>query len=164
MFFCCRSFRRGSVCRGPSSSCACWRTHHPCRTPASDSSCRWHSESVPRAEPSPAMSFTASGAPAGFSASGSGVAFSGPTAFRPPLSAGLTVAPGVRISTPMEFPPDGAAVGAAPCTLVTADDAPVGALAAGTSWSCKRSCRRGRSGRGGRCSRRSSVWRRVRNG
>src|SRR5258705_11215242 len=56
-----------------------------------------------------AMSLTAFGASAGFSAAGNGVAFTGRTALRPPLSsAGFWVvpefAPGVKISTPMLFP------------------------------------------------------------
>src|SRR5271154_4979177 len=84
------------------------------------------------------MSLTCSGAPAGFSAAGNGVAFSGPTAFRPPSSAGLAVTPGVMISTPMELPLAAGALDVLPCTLVTtADPEAAPASAAGTSWSCR---------------------------
>jgi len=96
-----------------------------------------------------ATSLTASGDAAGFSAAGSAVELTGPTAWRPPFSLGLAVldgagcdgpggaafAPGVRISTPMELPAGAEAAGAALVTLVTAAvPAPaVEASAAGTS-------------------------------
>src|SRR5439155_27170976 len=81
-----------------------------------------------------AMSLTAFWASAGFSAAGNGVAFSGPTALRPPLlSAGFTVAPGVRICTPMLFPLAAGVAGVLPDSLVTADPVEAAAPAAGTS-------------------------------
>src|ERR1700761_2364591 len=82
------------------------------------------------------MSLTAFGASEGFSAAGNGVAFTGPTAFRPPLGgraggcAGVpTLAPWVRISTPMVFPVAAGAAVVVLGSLVTAD-VPVGAPAA----------------------------------
>src|SRR4051812_35933160 len=77
-----------------------------------------------------AMSLTAFGASAGFSGAGNGVAFTGPTGLRPPLSsAGFPFvplfAPGVRISTPMVLPVARGAAVVAPGSLVTAE-VPVG--------------------------------------
>src|SRR3981189_3656556 len=73
-----------------------------------------------------ATSLIALGASAGFSAAGNGVASTGPTALRPPLSsAGFwvvpVVAPGVRISTPMLFPLAAGVVAVLPRWVVTAD-------------------------------------------